>query len=51
MAACLGDTPASNRAEGYKESVSAYRECRSCIVMPGELQTKVFPISSSKNVL
>ena len=43
----LADTPAANCVGGYKESSSAYRKCRSCMITPGEMQMKVFSITYS----
>ena len=45
MLVFLADSPASNYAGGYKESASAYRKCRTCLILPQHLHTKVFVLS------
>jgi len=42
MLAFLGDTPAANKAGGFKEGVSlAARKCRHCMATDSQIQTKV----------
>ena len=42
LIAFIGDTPASNKVGGFKESVSlAYRKCRQCLATFDMIQEKV----------
>ena len=42
LVAFLGDTPAVNKAGGFKEGVSfALRKCRHCLATNADIQTKV----------
>lgn len=42
LVALLGDTPAINKAGGFKEGVSfAFRKCRHCLATENGIQTKV----------
>lgn len=42
LVAFLGDTPAVNKAGGFKEGVSfALRKCRHCLATSNDIQSKV----------